>query len=904
MSSPQIKQIEQKLRKLELLVNNNGSGLGELRQTIRRVDTAVNILQNATVQTPTAPVGNLLWNGELGHSVNSWRDTAYVTTDKARECAWFFSHETPFTPKTFSTITTNNEIPVTSTGIENGTPVMLTTTGTLPSGGASPPALIATYFTYSPSASVIKLATTRVLALAGTPDVTFNAGTGSGTHRLEMFLSETDTHTSPGAANQTLKAPQHFVYNNKYSDWDSTTGQGRITGKRSIDTPLPSNMVDATLGNFYVSFVCAKRKSFIEIPSTARIGVGIADNTSGQRDWLKGDIGFTGSSSGTGATTRRYRMYVVTNRGYSILSPEVEITTAPADGTYNPNNFITLSWRAVPGYLFIQLIQYTPGTGVYRLMEELSSGASNYVDNGSFLRTLTGYPSATGTERKAVFYSTDGELDTLATDGTPWDTFFAPIGIPDNYNKGLTSNRQWLRIWMTEACNVFVAGCTTDGSTTITAPSAVFEATSTVLAGLLGQYFSETTWTAKEGERVDSNVDFPASENSPGFGLYGRGPFSIRWTGFVKPRYTGSYTFTVSHDNGAKLIVNGVTLFTSTSNPGTSSGTISLNADTFYSIQLDMFQLELDLPGNQWRCILSWSSTGAGTQQSFEVIPNSQLFLNIPSGNLPGLTALVYDSNDTLLTTTTIVSRTDDTHAVLGTTTAAGTGRKLRIVGGGFHGLLVDKIHGGYQRNVSFAPNALDTRALQPLAAPNGSSQGGPGAGGEVGGGGGIRCVTLDTPVWFASGECDHEAEPAEKLTIGRYVKGENSRPNMVWRIERGLSRTRLVACQNGAYKNCTDHHRFRKSRWDAIGISLRNLRVGDYVMTSIDGRDEMSPIKFIGELSEEPQAVIHPRLEGGGHYYLAGSWKAPSWRQKLLILLRLMKPKKAAIYEIGRAHV
>lgn len=741
-SSPKVSRLAAEVRELTLKLNSRGNEITKLEQTVRGIYTAVSAIQSSQVQTPPAPVANLLWNGELGHSVNSWHDAAYVVADKARECAWFFSHRSYVEPKTFTTIAVNNEIPLAAHGIENGTAFRWTTTGTLPTGGAFPPALLTTYYSYAPSAGILKLATTEALALAGTPDITFTAATGTGTQRLEQYLDITDSRTS--ATNKTLKAPSHSTYDVNYGDWDSTRGEGRLTGTKSIDTPFPANFVDATLGNLYVSFILAKRNPYIDIPSTARIGVGVWDDTSGERDFLTGDVGFNAVASIDGATTleRRYRMYVVTDRGYSILSPEVVVANAPDDGQYDADNFVALSWRPVPGYLFIQLLVFTPSTGVYRLMEESSSGSFNYTDNGAFLRTIAGYPSATGTERKAVFYSADGNLAALATDGEPWDTFFAPIGIPDNYDKGATTGRQWLRLWINVACDLFVEDCTTDGSTTITAPAAVFE--------------------------------------------------------------------------------------------------------TEYDALFD-----------------------AGT-----------------------LVALVYDSAGTLIQTTTVASRTDDDHVVLGTTIAAGSGRKLRIVAGGFHGILVDKIHAGYQRNVSFAPSPLDARTLQPVAAPAGSSQGGDSGGGGEGGG---VCVTVDTPIQTASVLGAYESLAAGLLERGWNLKGEKMRPNMVSGMRRGKARVRRVETKNGCWLMCTNSHRFRMDIWDEQGEPVSNLSVGQKVVTSVNGRDELSAIAEIGPLSSEPVEVVSPRLIGG-HYYVAGRWK-PTWWQKMLIRLRLMRRRNVGLY-------
>lgn len=748
--SPQIQRLKADIRKLELMMNEHGSGITKLGATVSGINSAVTALQQNVVRLPTSPVSNLLWNGELGHSVNSWHDAAYVVADKARECAWFFSTYRPFSAVSFTTITTNNQIPWPSTQPlpENGTPIQLRNTGGgLPTGGGSPIAANTTYYTVVAGGTAIGLASTEALGIAGTADKTWNAGTGTGTHRIEQFLDATDGRTS--STNKTLKASSHSTYSALFAAWDSARGEARLYGTRTIDTILPANLVDATLGNLYTSFILAKRNQYIDIPEACLMGVGVWDATSGQGDWLRGSIGFDAVATIDGATTleRRYRMYVVTDRGYTMLSDEIVVANAPDDGQYDLDNFVSLSWRPVPGYLRVELYVYTPSTGVYRLLAETSSGASTYIDNGAVLDVVAGYPAADETERKAIFYSRTGELRDVDVDGTPWLTFFAPIGIPDNYDKALTTGRQWLRIFQTVACDLVVSGITTDGTADIVSTIAgVFE---------------------------------------------------------------------------------------------------------------DEFDAEFD-----------------------------------------NLAIFVYDENGVELADTNISNRIDTETLTLDTTIAAGTNRSIRIIGGGFHGMLIDKIHAGYQRNVSFANNPLDVRILQPVAAPSGSSQGGPGGG--DGGDGGVICVTDDTPIQLSTGDETYSSIDAGYIERGYNVEGEMLEPNVVESAIRGFSRTRVVRTKNGFEKECTSSHRFRMTKWDQRGTSLSLLKVGDPVYTNLSGRDELSPLVYIGPLSKERKAVTTPRLGGPGHYYRAGRWK-PNWWQRLLIRLKLMKPKTGGIYAHNR---
>jgi len=713
--------------------------ISALQQTTRQIG-AVQSTQ------PPAPSVNQMWNGELGHSVNTWNDTTLVATDKAKECAWWFSFCRPFSPKVFTTITTNNQIPLTAHNIEDGTFVTLITSGTLPSGGASPPTAGVGYYSFAVNANNIRLATTRALALAGTPDVTFDAGTGTGSHTLQYNLDLTDARTS--STNHALKNSSHTAYRSTETDWDSLRGIGRLTGTRPIAHVLPNNFIEPGITS-YVRFILARRKAYIDIPATARLFVGLFDNTSGQADWLKGSVGFDASITGSapsGTVERRYRIYVETDRGYTILSPEVTLVSAPDNVSFNNGSAVTLAWRRLVGVRNVQIWRYTPSTGVFALLTETSSGTRTYIDNNTTVRTDAGYPAGSETERKALFYTRTSELENLSIDGGTWNTMNAVVYCPDNYDRGNTTNRQWVVIGLTEAPDMRVTGIVTDGSTTITAPA----------------------------------ISFESAYNS----LY-----------------------------------------------------------------------------------------NAGT-----------------------LVAKVYDSAGTLITTTTVASRTDDTRLVLGAAVAAGTDRVLRVVGGGFHGLLVDKIHLGFQPNTSFAPNPLDARVLQPVAAPS-SGQGGVGTGDDPGdppNDGGIICVVADTPIHLV--DC---TVPAACLEEGLQVSGENMLPNEVVRVHSGYEYARVVRTVNGFEKECTESHRFCTGLFDTKGAPLCGLRVGDVVMTCVDGRDELSPISYIGPRSHAKKLVIMPSLKRG-RYYIAGQF-IPKWWQRPLIAARVLRPKRGGIYAHNR---
>jgi hypothetical protein len=722
------------IRRLNIMEASTKKAVEVLADTLDRTVRDIYALQVTTVNLPASPVGNLNWNGELGHSVNSWHDTAYVVNDKARECSWWFSHNKPAERRTFVDASVNvgaDTIQIVDHGFSTGQTVTLSEVGgTVP----APLGTASTYYVIYVDADHIKLTSTLALALAGTPlDITSAAG--GGTYTVEEQLLSIDARTS--STNNTLKTTAHTTYSPHYSRWDSGEGWGELTGTKSIDHLLPGNLIDATTPLARVSLIATRRSSYIEIPEDCLMGCGIWDNTTGQRRFLEGDIGFTAAvTQPPPATTveRRYRVLFTSDQGYSLLSPEITIANAPRDSSFSVTDYVSMSWRIQAGQLQVDIYEYLPNgpegaSGPeYRLLSQVSS-ATSYVHLGAYLDVVAGYPTATGTVRSATFFTPEGDLPNLNHVSAGWDTINFPMGVPNNYNKGNTTDRQWLRIWLSVAPNLFVEGITTDGSPTVVAPANVFDA------------------------EYDSLFD-------------------------------------------------------------------------------------------------------AGT-----------------------LVAEVYDSNDTLLATTTVASRTNDTTLVLGANIDAGTNRKIRIVGGGFHGVYIDKIHLGYQQNTSYTPNPLDTRVLQPLAAPSSSTNTTVGTGGT---GGGINtCVVGDTPVK----QFDRSWKNIEEWQKSDLWSAVSVFANFLLGVKTGVSRVRPVRSANGVEIYCTDSEKFIVDFTDFNGTPLYRLRVGDRIMTEIDDRQEPSTIAEIGPYLSGLYTVYTPNLSNS-HLWVAGTLKVSWWRRLLAKLL------------------
>jgi hypothetical protein len=116
--------------------------------------------------------------------------------------------------------------------------------------------------------------------------------------------------------------------------------------------------------------------------------------------------------------------------------------------------------------------------------------------------------------------------------------------------------------------------------------------------GLTGVYYDNMDFTGTTLTRVDPNVNFDWGGGSPDPSM-GVDTFSVRWTGFVKPAFTETYTFETSTDDGTRLWVNGVQLVNNWVNQGPNgvcnaaaqySGSIALTAGVKYSITMEYYE--------------------------------------------------------------------------------------------------------------------------------------------------------------------------------------------------------------------------------------------------------------------------------------------------------------------------
>ena len=135
--------------------------------------------------------------------------------------------------------------------------------------------------------------------------------------------------------------------------------------------------------------------------------------------------------------------------------------------------------------------------------------------------------------------------------------------------------------------------------------------------GLHAEYFADTDLASLAFERTDPCVGFDWVYGSPGNGLSNDG-YSARWTGYVEPRYSETYTFHTVADDGERLWVDGKLLVDEWRGGSATeyTGSIYLEAGRQYPVQTEYFEAT-----GRASVELLWSSAS----QPLEVIPSSRL---------------------------------------------------------------------------------------------------------------------------------------------------------------------------------------------------------------------------------------------------------------------------------------
>jgi len=138
--------------------------------------------------------------------------------------------------------------------------------------------------------------------------------------------------------------------------------------------------------------------------------------------------------------------------------------------------------------------------------------------------------------------------------------------------------------------------------------------------GLTGNYFNGKNFETPRYSRKDATVNFNWANGSPDASV-NIDQFSARWTGQIQPKYSETYTFYVTTDDGGRLWINNQLIIDKWKDDGGTvvSGTISLTAGQKYDIKLEYYE-----NGGGAKAILEWSSSS----QARQVVPQTQLYSN------------------------------------------------------------------------------------------------------------------------------------------------------------------------------------------------------------------------------------------------------------------------------------
>ncbi len=137
--------------------------------------------------------------------------------------------------------------------------------------------------------------------------------------------------------------------------------------------------------------------------------------------------------------------------------------------------------------------------------------------------------------------------------------------------------------------------------------------------GLYGEYFDSLGFKDRKLTRTDATIHFDWGSGSPASGVIGVDTFSIRWTGWLQPKVTGTHTFTTSSDDGVRLWVDGRLIINQWNDHGATehSGTIPLVAGKKVDLKLEYYESAGDAVIS-----LSWSAPGLAR----EIVPAQRLY--------------------------------------------------------------------------------------------------------------------------------------------------------------------------------------------------------------------------------------------------------------------------------------
>ena len=222
--------------------------------------------------------------------------------------------------------------------------------------------------------------------------------------------------------------------------------------------------------------------------------------------------------------------------------------------------------------------------------------------------------------------------------------------------------------------------------------------------------------------------------------------------------------------------------------------------------------------------------------------------------------------------TTTIASVASTTSLTLSAACPfTATGVEVIITGGGGDGdILVDLARLSYGENAIFSFNADDFSPSRgvPVVFPNGSTTGGTGT--TTGGGDGRPyCVWEEEIVWLVDSDGIHPKKALE-CRKGDLVIDATGNINRIVKLNYYVADLWRIVTANGCTAVTSENHKYQ-TRIDCSGVRLGNLHVGDEILTSLDGQDEITTIQTKERIGE---GLVVKFSLNNGHYFLIGSCK------------------------------
>lgn len=269
--------------------------------------------------------------------------------------------------------------------------------------------------------------------------------------RLSVFQEDTTDQNADAnlATNTALKTSNHTRYSTTVNnpDFDKVNGHIRYSDANYLlGFPLPQNVIMP--GRQYILSFLYKLANDVNNNSEVfcKIYAGIWDNTFGRNQFLEGNlVNITGTIEGTpGVTTRTYNILLTLTDGRVIRSQPLTLTNTP--NTLNNSNYVKLTWPQESSVVSSVIYRTTGGT-----IEQIGYPfpANVFYDTGGSIQVVGSIPSSDSDRFTAKVILNESNFAPASS--KEWRLATVNILIPSNYNKGLTTDKQWLVIGLVDS---------------------------------------------------------------------------------------------------------------------------------------------------------------------------------------------------------------------------------------------------------------------------------------------------------------------------------------------------------------------------------------------------------------------------------------------------------------------